>query len=69
MEQYEKSGPKQERPAVNNTAQDIVQLEQLIKDQGEQIATVGHTGGIQQNGLYFEIRQRGKAISPLAWLS
>ena len=38
MEQYEKSGPKQERPAVNNTAQDIVQLEQLIKDQGEQIA-------------------------------
>ena len=38
MEQYEKSGPKQERVAVNNTAQDIVQLEQLIKDQGEQIA-------------------------------
>ena len=38
MEQYEKSGPKQERPAVNNTAQDIVQLEQLVKDQGEQIA-------------------------------
>ena len=27
MEQYEKSGPKQERVAVNNTAQDIVQLE------------------------------------------
>lgn len=38
MEQYEKSGPKQERPAVNNTTQDIAQLEQLIKDQGEQIA-------------------------------
>ena len=38
MEQYEKSGPKQERPVTNNTAQDMVQIEQLIKDQGEQIA-------------------------------
>ena len=38
MEQYEKSGPKQDRPVTNNTTQDIVQLEQLVKDQGEQIA-------------------------------
>ena len=38
-------------------------------DQGEQIAMVGHSGGIKQNGLYFEIRQRGKAISALPWLS
>jgi septal ring factor EnvC (AmiA/AmiB activator) len=37
--------------------------------QGEQIATVGHSGGIKQNGLYFEIRQRGKAIPPLKWVS
>lgn len=37
--------------------------------QGEQIATVGHSGGLKQNGLYFEIRRRGKAIPPLAWLS
>jgi septal ring factor EnvC (AmiA/AmiB activator) len=37
--------------------------------QGEQIATVGHTGGIKENGLYFEIRQRGKVIPPLRWLS
>lgn len=37
--------------------------------QGEQIATVGHSGGLKQNGLYFEIRQRGKAIPPLDWLS
>ncbi len=36
---------------------------------GEQIATVGHSGGIKQNGLYFEIRRQGKAIPPLAWLS
>lgn len=35
---------------------------------GEQIATVGHSGGIKQNGLYFEIRRHGKAIPPLAWL-
>ena len=37
--------------------------------QGEQIASVGHSGGLQKNGLYFEIRRRGKAIPPLAWLS
>ncbi|WP_155823655.1 murein hydrolase activator EnvC family protein [Legionella shakespearei] len=37
--------------------------------QNEQIASVGHSGGIKQNGLYFEIRQRGKAVSPLNWLS
>lgn len=36
--------------------------------QGIQIATVGHTGGLKQNGLYFEIRQYGKAIPPLKWL-
>ena len=38
-------------------------------DQREQIASVGHSGGIKQNGLYFEIRLRGKAVSPLDWLS
>ena len=37
--------------------------------QGEQIASVGHTGGFKQNSLYFEVRQRGKAVSPLDWLS
>lgn len=37
--------------------------------QNEQIATIGHSGGIKENGLYFEIRLRGKAIPPLAWLS
>jgi septal ring factor EnvC (AmiA/AmiB activator) len=37
--------------------------------QREQIATVGHSGGIKQNGLYFEIRVKGKAVSPLDWLS
>lgn len=37
-------------------------------NQGEEIASVGHTGGIKQNGLYFEIRQRGKAVPPLSWL-
>lgn len=36
---------------------------------GDQIATVGHSGGIKQNGLYFEVRRRGKAIPPLAWMS
>ncbi|MDP1602808.1 MAG: peptidoglycan DD-metalloendopeptidase family protein [Legionella sp.] len=37
--------------------------------QGQQIAAVGHSGGIKQNGLYFEVRQRGKAVPPLDWLS
>ncbi|MFI4918204.1 MAG: murein hydrolase activator EnvC family protein [Legionellales bacterium] len=37
--------------------------------QNEQIASVGHSGGIRQNGLYFEIRLKGKAISPRGWLS
>lgn len=37
--------------------------------QGEPIATVGHSGGLIQNGLYFEVRRRGKAVSPSEWLS
>lgn len=41
---------------------------QMVR-QNEQIASVGHSGGIKQNGLYFEIRRRGKAISPLEWLA
>ena len=40
-----------------------------LVNQNDLIAAVGHSGGVKQNGLYFEIRQRGKAISPLAWLS
>lgn len=36
--------------------------------QGEQIAAVGHSGGSKESGLYFEVRQRGKAIPPLEWL-
>ena len=38
-------------------------------DQGEKIATVGHTGGLQKNGLYFEVRRSGKTIPPLEWLA
>lgn len=37
--------------------------------QGETIATVGHSGGLKQNSLYFEIRHNGKPINPLKWLS
>jgi septal ring factor EnvC (AmiA/AmiB activator) len=40
----------------------------LVKP-GEQIATVGHTGGIRENGLYFELRSRGKVIPPRQWLA
>ncbi|MFI4962975.1 MAG: murein hydrolase activator EnvC family protein [Legionellales bacterium] len=37
--------------------------------QNEPIASVGHSGGIKQNGLYFEVRAKGKAISPFEWLA
>lgn len=36
--------------------------------QGEQIASVGHSGGSKESGLYFEVRQHGKPIPPLNWL-
>jgi septal ring factor EnvC (AmiA/AmiB activator) len=38
-------------------------------EKGDKIATVGHTGGLKKNGLYFEVRHGGKAIPPLEWLS
>lgn len=37
--------------------------------QSEQIALVGHSGGLKENGLYFEVRHRGKAIPAFEWLS
>lgn len=36
---------------------------------GEAIASVGNTGGQNENGLYFEIRYQGKAINPADWLA
>ncbi len=36
--------------------------------QNEVIATVGHSGGLRENGLYFEVRYRGKAVSAKEWL-
>lgn len=36
--------------------------------QSEQIATVGHSGGHQEPGLYFEIRANGKTLPPMQWL-
>ncbi len=37
--------------------------------QGQQIATVGHTGGLRENGLYFEVRRRGRAVPTRQWMS
>lgn len=34
---------------------------------GDVIATVGQSGGRNKPGLYFEIRQNGKPVDPLAW--
>lgn len=36
---------------------------------GDVIAAVGSTGGARQRGLYFEIRQQGKAVDPILWLA
>lgn len=35
---------------------------------GEIIASVGNSGGHQQTGLYFEIRQQGIPVDPMVWL-
>ncbi|HMA90891.1 MAG TPA: peptidoglycan DD-metalloendopeptidase family protein [Burkholderiales bacterium] len=36
---------------------------------GEPIATVGATGGIEESGLYFELRHLGKPFDPLTWVN
>jgi len=36
-------------------------------DIGEVLAKVGHTGGIEKNSLYFEVRRKGKAVNPTIW--
>ncbi|KAF0811772.1 Murein hydrolase activator EnvC [Andreprevotia sp. IGB-42] len=34
---------------------------------GDTIATTGNSGGMADSGLYFEIRQNGRPLDPLAW--
>ena len=34
---------------------------------GDQIATVGNTGGFAHSGLYFAIRKNGTAVNPAYW--
>ena len=36
-------------------------------DAGDVIATVGKSGGRSQDGLYFGIRKKGKAVDPVKW--
>jgi murein hydrolase activator len=35
---------------------------------GETVASVGNSGGNPESGLYFELRHRGKAFDPMAWI-
>ena len=35
---------------------------------GEPLATVGHSGGNEQTGLYFELRHLGRPFDPLRWV-
>ena len=37
-------------------------------NQGETIATAGRSGGLDQAGLYFEIRYKGQPQDPAAWI-
>jgi septal ring factor EnvC (AmiA/AmiB activator) len=37
-------------------------------ESGEVIARAGKSGGQQLSGLYFEVRQKGVARDPIAWL-
>ena len=47
--------------------------ESLLKKQnvsvrgGDQIATVGNSGGNSSNGLYYELRKNSKPFNPLSW--
>jgi len=35
---------------------------------GEPLATVGHSGGNEETGLYFELRHLGRPFDPLRWV-
>ena len=37
-------------------------------NQGETIATAGRSGGLDQAGLYFEIRYKGQPQDPAVWI-
>jgi septal ring factor EnvC (AmiA/AmiB activator) len=36
---------------------------------GENIASIGRSGGAPESGLYFELRHQGQALDPLKWVS
>ena len=38
-------------------------------EEGEMIGTVGDTGSNEKPGLYFEIREKGKAVDPIAYFT
>jgi len=48
--------------------------ESLLKQAGDQvrrgdaIASVGHSGGQDSTGLYFELRYDGRPVNPEQWL-
>ena len=44
------------------------QVGDVVKS-GDSIAAVGNSGGNPESGLYFELRQQGKAVDPLKWVS
>jgi septal ring factor EnvC (AmiA/AmiB activator) len=35
---------------------------------GDNIASVGNSGGNEESGLYFELRHEGNPLDPLKWI-
>jgi septal ring factor EnvC (AmiA/AmiB activator) len=48
--------------------QSLLKPKGTVIAQNEPIATVGHSGSLKQNGLYFEIRKNGKTVPPTKWI-
>ncbi len=55
--------------SVYGNAQSLFKERGQTVKAGETIATVGNSGGNPESGLYFELRHRGQAFDPLAWVA
>ena len=56
-------------PTIYGNNQSVVKRAGDAVRGGEVVATVGATGGVDESGLYFEIRQQGRPVDPMAWVT
>ena len=54
---------------VSGYLEDLSVAKNDLVNAGGQIGTVGETGTLSGPGLYFEIRQDGRAVDPEQWLA